>query len=213
MTGGESCNESGDKSQFKSNHEYRIHSPLLSHPQNKWARSRLFSSVFWGRREQTPEGKTMFFNPTLIWFLIGLGLVLVEFLLPGIILVFFGVGAWIVSLTTFLGVTGSLQSQLLLFALASVVLLFSLRKWVRSRFLGFVSSEQEPVANLDEFAGSTVLVVQNIVPDSSEGRVEFKGAQWSAVADEVIEKGQLAVIRSVNGITLIVEASPGEEKS
>ena len=48
----------------------------------------------------------MDFNPVLIWFLIGLALVLSEFMLPGIILVFFGLGAWAVCLTTWMGLTG-----------------------------------------------------------------------------------------------------------
>ena len=39
-----------------------------------------------------------------IWFLIGLGLVLAEFAVPGVILVFLGVAAWIVALLDWAGV-------------------------------------------------------------------------------------------------------------
>ncbi len=152
----------------------------------------------------------MSFSPTLIWFLVGLALVLVEVAAPGVILVFFGLGAWIVALTTQVGLTGSLASQLLVFTIASVALLFTLRKWVRSRFLGHVSDEQNPAANLDEFAGQTVIVVREILPGSLEGKVEYKGAQWNAIAEETIAEGERAVITGVDGITLLVHAPSGE---
>ena len=155
----------------------------------------------------------MSISPTLIWFLVGLALILVEFAVPGVILVFFGVGAWVVALTTWLGLTGSLEIQLLLFAIASVVLLFSLRRWVRSRFLGHLSGEQDPTTNLDEFTGKSVIVVQDIVPDGVEGRVEFKGAEWRAVSNEAIAKGRLVEITGVDGITLEVKTPQEEEKS
>ncbi|MBW1855703.1 MAG: hypothetical protein JRJ00_13650 [Deltaproteobacteria bacterium] len=42
------------------------------------------------------------FNPTTVWFVLGLILALSEFAVPGVILIFFGVGAWIVAATTYL---------------------------------------------------------------------------------------------------------------
>jgi membrane protein implicated in regulation of membrane protease activity len=155
----------------------------------------------------------MALNPIVIWFLLGLALILVEFMLPGIILVFFGCGAWLVALTTWLGLTNSLWSQLLLFAISSILLLFSLRHWVRSRFLGFMSDEQDPAVDLDEFTGREVPVLVSIEPGSREGRVEFKGAEWKAVADTTIAKGQLARILAIDGITLKVAATTEEEES
>jgi membrane protein implicated in regulation of membrane protease activity len=152
----------------------------------------------------------MSISPTLIWFLAGLALVLVEFMMPGVILVFFGFGAWIVALTTYLGMTGSLGSQLLVFAISSLILLFSLRRWVQSRFLGHTSSEQNPVDNLDEFTGTKVQVVQEIVPGSVKGRVQFKGADWNAVSDVAIPRGEMAEIVDVDGITLKVKPSSEE---
>ncbi len=155
----------------------------------------------------------MTINPMLIWFLVGLALILVEFALPSIILVFFGLGAWTVVLTTLVGITGSLWSQLLVFAAASVLLLFGLRRWVRSRFLGHKSGEQDPDIDLDDFTGQRVPVVRRIEPGSVEGRVEFKGAEWKAIANTAIAEGQLAKIVAVEGITLRVVALPEEDRS
>jgi len=39
-----------------------------------------------------------------IWFIAGLVLILLEFVVPGVILVFFGAGAWVVALGMWLGV-------------------------------------------------------------------------------------------------------------
>ena len=66
-------------------------------------------------------------TPELFWFLLGLVLLLAEFALPGIIIMFFGIGAWITALTTWLGITTGAASQNMVFGLSSVLLLFVLR--------------------------------------------------------------------------------------
>ena len=150
----------------------------------------------------------MEFSPVLIWFLVGLALIILEFFLPGIILVFFGVGAWIASLTTWLGVTEGQASQLLVFAVSSVVLLIVLRRRVRGRFLGHASADQNPNVDLDEFSGKPVTVTVDIAAGHPGGRVEFKGAGWAAAAEEDIPAGEQAVITRIEGLTLHV-ARPG----
>ena len=151
-------------------------------------------------------------NPTTAWFIAGTVLALLEFAAPGIILIFFAVGAWIVALTTWLGITGSLESQLLVFAVSSVVLLVSLRRWIKGKFYGHVTGVQSPDENLDEFTGRPVKVLEDVVPGRPGGKVEFKGAVWSAVSDEAIGKNEMAVITAVEGISLkIARAGQGGE--
>lgn len=146
----------------------------------------------------------MAIDPVLLWFIIGLVLTLLEFFVPGVILVFFGAGAWVVSIATYLGLTISFESQLLLFAVASVLLIVSLRKWIKGKFYGYVTGVQDPEKNLDEFTGKIVTVLEDIVPGRQDGRVELKGAAWNAVSDEHINKGDVVVITGVDGITLRV---------
>ena len=145
----------------------------------------------------------MDFNPVLIWFLAGLALVLFEFTVPGVILVFFGIGAWITSLTTWVGLTPGWTSQLLTFAVSSVLMLVFLRRWFRARFFGHLTGGQNPLDNLDEFAGQVVVVTSDIDPVGG-GKVEFKGADWSARCTSPLAKGDRAVVEKVDGITLIV---------
>jgi membrane protein implicated in regulation of membrane protease activity len=144
-------------------------------------------------------------DPLLVWFLIGLVLVLSEFMLPGIILVFFGLGAWITCLTTWAGLTDGLAGQLLVFAVSSILLLVLLRRWFRARFLGHKAGEQDPFANLDDFTGETVTVIEDV--SAAGGRVEFKGAAWSARSASEIPAGTRATVVAVEGITLVVEPS------
>ena len=146
----------------------------------------------------------MTFNPVLIWFLAGLALILFEFMVPGIILVFFGIGAWITALTTWAGLTGGWTSQLLTFSISSVVLLVLLRRWFRARFFGHLTGGQDPNENLDEFKGQVVTVTAAIDP-ASGGKVEYKGADWSARSTAALGIGSRAVIESIDGITLVVK--------
>ena len=141
-------------------------------------------------------------SPEIVWFICGAVLVLLEFVVPGVVLVFFGLGAWIVALATHAGETKTIASQLLLFAGSSVVLLFALRRYVKSRFSGFVGERQAPDKNLDEeFIGKSVLVLEEISP-SIPGKVEFKGAPWRAESADSLKQGEYGLIEKVDGLTL-----------
>jgi membrane protein implicated in regulation of membrane protease activity len=146
-------------------------------------------------------------SPTLMWFLAGLALALLELAVPGVILVFFGLGAWIVALTTAVGITPSLASQPIVFIIISLASLLLLRRWIRNRFLGFEADTHDGTADLNDFVGRTVKVTRAITPGSREGRVEFKGAEWTAIAEEAFAKGDLAEIVGMDGITLKVGKS------
>jgi len=147
----------------------------------------------------------MEFNPTTVWFLLGLILALLEFAIPGVILVFFGIGAWVVAASTYLGLTGSIESQVLLFSIASIVLLFSLRRWIKGKFYGHVSDVQDLTQNLNEFIGKKVLVIKDVIPEKPGGKVEFKGSTWNAVSDEYIKNGDWVTIIETDGITLKIK--------
>ena len=150
--------------------------------------------------ELMPDQKTIF-DPVLLWFLLGLALIFLEFVVPGVILVFFGIGAWAAAITAYFGLTGSFQSQLLLFAVTSILLLVALRNWIKGKFYGHVGDVQDQTKNLDEFTGQSVIVVQEVIPNKMEGAVEFKGAKWRAVSDEHLKEGEIAIITNVDGIT------------
>ena len=142
-------------------------------------------------------------TPAQIWFLVGLVLVLGEFVTPGVILVFIGLGAWLVSLTTWLGWTGSLASQMMVFAVASQVLLIGLRRVFKSWLMGFSKTNPDASRDLDEFIGKSVRVM-SAFESGVPGKVEFKGASWTAESDEPMQPGDTAVIMAVEGLCLKV---------
>ncbi|NRB76465.1 MAG: NfeD family protein, partial [Verrucomicrobiales bacterium] len=92
-------------------------------------------------------------DSAIIWFLIGLGLILAEFAVPGVILVFIGAAAWVVALLDWMGVD-SLSVQLWVFGLVSVGLVVFARRYVKSWFTGKESNGASDVD--EEFVGQVV---------------------------------------------------------
>ena len=148
-----------------------------------------------------------FLKPELIWFLVGLLLLIFEFMLPGLIIAFFGVGAWLVALLCLLSdyVQGSINTQLIIFILASVLSLLCLRRWLKGIFMGHIVSKQDMTENLEEFMGQRAVVIETITPKAG-GKVEFHGTNWVAQADAEIAEGAVVEIIGKENITLKVKA-------
>jgi len=144
-----------------------------------------------------------FLKPELIWFLVGLFLLISEFVMPGLIIAFFGIGAWIVALICLL-TDISLNTQLLIFIVSSVLSLLLLRKWLKGIFMGHIVSKQDIRENLDDFVGQKAVVKERIVPKAG-GKVEFRGTDWAAEADVEIAEGAVVEIIGKENITLRVK--------
>lgn len=142
-------------------------------------------------------------TPELVWFVGGVVLMLLEFAVPAVVLVFFGLGAWVTALTTSMGLTEGSASQLLVFAGASVFLLVVLRRYIRNRFSGFIGERQTPDLNLDEFTGKNTVILEDVAP-GKPGKAEFKGAPWRAESRDTLKTGEMGTIEKVDGLTLIL---------
>ncbi len=148
-------------------------------------------------------------KPELIWFLIGLILMLMEFATPGFIIFFFGVGAWLVALIC-LFADISLNIQLIIFLVASVLLLVSLRKWMRTVFVGYKKYGKSSDDDMAEFVGKRAVVTKRIDPVAG-GKIEFHGTSWSAETnDGPIEEGAVVEITGKHGLTLTVQRLSGK---
>jgi len=144
----------------------------------------------------------MIAEPFVLWFLTGLVLALLEFAAPGLVLIFFGFGAWAVALTVWLGWTPALASQLAVFAFASALLLLVLRRFCRGWFAG-LSSAGDAQSTEEEFLHKEARVLVAIVP-GQPGKVEFKGASWNARAESPLNPGDTAIIVGRDGLQLQV---------
>lgn len=128
------------------------------------------------------------FAPWLIWFVAGVILAFVELMAPGIIIIFFGIGCWLVAAVLIIYPI-TLTQQILLFIIASILSLVFLRKWFMKIFKGMSSNKVQ--GDYDDFPkGAKVEVVAPISPRET-GRIKFRGTLWDAVSDEVIEKGEI----------------------
>lgn len=145
----------------------------------------------------------MTWDPVLIWFLVGLAFILAEFLIPGVIMVFFGIGAWLTALAIKLGLASGWTPQLLIFSFSSVLMLFVLRRWFRARFFGKVGESLNSEDDLDGLAGHQVIVTAAIETDRT-GEVEYRGSTWQARSETPLAVGTPAVIVRTEGIALII---------
>lgn len=143
----------------------------------------------------------IFLKPEVIWFIIGLVLLILEFILPGVVIIFFGIGAWVT--TIFILIFGiSLNYQLVVFISTSLLSLALLRKFIKTLIYNRKGSDLESI--LEEFIGKTA-VVQSEIKLGSQGKIEFKGSNWEAVSDQEIKKGEVVKIISKDSIVMKVE--------
>ncbi|MDF1823486.1 MAG: NfeD family protein [Verrucomicrobiales bacterium] len=141
-------------------------------------------------------------DSAIIWFLIGLGLIVAELAIPGVILVFIGIAAWIVAILDWCGVD-SFSVQLWVFGLASLGLVIFARRYVKDWFRGAETTSGGGVD--EEFLGKIVTVVKPIEVGDF-GTVELKGAQWKAFSTTAFKEGDRVEVVARDNITLEVKS-------
>ena len=139
-----------------------------------------------------------------LWLSSGIFLTAIEFLVPGLVMVFVGLGALTVALGMHLGYIDEIVQQFITFFISSIIYLLTLRFLV----LKFVPSvnRKENIDEDEEVIGSIVELVADI--NSGEfGRVEHSGSSWQARAegDQTILKGEQVKIIGRDNITWIVQ--------
>lgn len=141
-------------------------------------------------------------SPILIWFLVGLVLILMEFVIPGLVIVFFGVGAWVVTILVSIFPGMAVWVQLMIFTIFSVTALVLLRRSLKKRF--FDVDEGAETDKIDDFIGHTALV-EKAISKNMNGKITFKGVSWEAISEKDIEAGATVRIIGKDSIKLKVE--------
>jgi membrane protein implicated in regulation of membrane protease activity len=141
-------------------------------------------------------------SAAVIWFIIGFILFILEFVVPGLILFFFGLGAWIVAIVS-LFYNVSLNEQMIIFVISSIASILLLRKW-----LSKIIWERKHSTELlqDEFIGKTGVAETQIRPGEN-GKIAFKGTSWQAASADIISKGENVIITGNESILLIVKST------
>lgn len=127
------------------------------------------------------------FSSYMVWFLVGLVFVLAELGAPGLILIFFGIGAWATAAVVFFWPL-ELAGQIGVFLLTSLLSLLILRRYAKKIFQGRTSQ----VANDDieqSDLGKTAHTTKAITPTEA-GEIKHRGTFWRAQAAQTIEVGQ-----------------------
>lgn len=141
----------------------------------------------------------------IIWLVLGAVFILLEFVVPGLIIVFLGMGALIVAALAHFGIIQFITYQVLSWAALSLILLLVLR----NRFAAiFPSLETRGYKREDEeIIGMSVDVVRDVSPENENGQVRLHGVIWKArsVSEETIRAGEKARIIKRDNLLLIVE--------
>ena len=141
------------------------------------------------------------FNSALIWVCIGFVFFVLEFAIPGFILFFFGIGAWLVAgICFFFDI--SINTQIILFIASSLLSVLLFRNWLRQRIGGSGVNFQQLE---DEYIGKVAKAETAIGPEKN-GKVEFRGASWEARSNDIIIAGENVVITETQSILLIVKS-------
>ena len=151
-----------------------------------------------------------FFKPEIIWCFIGIVMLMSEFICPGFVILFFGIGALAVALICVFAAI-SINAQILIFLAVSLIALFSLRKWVQNAFRGFTTCKNRMQKNIDSYVGETAKVVEEIKANST-GRIEFHGTTWNAISSTDIPKGTTVIIEEQNNLTFKVKPYGGHQE-
>lgn len=117
------------------------------------------------------------YDISTIWFISGIVLMVLEFLVPGGIVFFLGLSATIVALLLYIGlIEGWLQAFSVWF-IGSLVLLFSLRGVVH-KLLPSQRERSKTDEDLDAYNLPAEVVER--IPAKGEGRIAFRGSTWVA---------------------------------
>ncbi|MDY0189201.1 MAG: NfeD family protein [Desulfuromonas sp.] len=131
-----------------------------------------------------------YLTPWLLWFIGGIALAIFEVVVPGFILIFFGMGCWVVA-GLLLMFDLSVTQQAWIFLGSSVLSLLIMRRYVMNIF-GGDQHKEDHLLDLPQGTGKVV----EAIGEHSPGRVAWRGSFWPAQAEEAIAEGTPV---SING--------------
>ncbi|WP_027328323.1 NfeD family protein [Marinimicrobium agarilyticum] len=140
------------------------------------------------------------------WFIGGVVLMLLEFLLPGGIVFFLGLGATLVSLLLYTGLIEGWIQAFTAWFVGSLLLLFGLRGVVQKLIPAQVERGRTD-EDLDAY--DQIAEVAETIPAGGEGRINFRGSTWAARhyhEDRALEAGTRVRIVFRDNLLWTVEA-------
>lgn len=136
-----------------------------------------------------------------IWLIIAVVLIVLEMLTLDLVLLMAAGGALAAGLTA-LWITDNILIQVIVWAVVSLVLMLTLRKWALTKMRGEPSSN---ATNSDSYVGKSGTALTNVT--ATGGRIKFLGEVWTArtAHGEVISEGATVRVLEIDGATAIIE--------
>ena len=135
------------------------------------------------------------------WLVLGLVLAAAEMASAGgFYIIFFGVGALVVGLLSAVGLAGPVWMQTFLFSAISIASL----ALFRSRLLKMMQPDPQ-APSVDALVGEVAIATEDVAAGSI-GKVELRGASWSARNDAgvIVTRGTRCRVTGVDGLMLHV---------
>ena len=125
----------------------------------------------------------------LIWFLVGVCFLIAEFTMPTFIMFFFALGAGIVSIVS-VYYNLSINSQIILFALSSVISLVLLRNYMKNIFKGDESKGKDKYFDNSIDSNKNIAIVSKTIQPNNFGEIKYKGTFYKAQSENSIDEGK-----------------------
>ena len=146
-------------------------------------------------------GSTLFVNMAVVWLTAMIALLIVEAIVPGLVSIWFAIGAFAALISALLG--APLWLQVVWFLAVSVATLVLTRPLAQR----YVNSRVQPT-NADALIGRDCVVTENIDNLAGTGAVKIDGKVWTARAENENDryaKGDVVKAVKIEGVKLIVK--------
>ena len=141
-------------------------------------------------------------DPQYWWLIAGILLLLVEIFTPGFFAASLGIGAFSAAVVAYFD--GSMEWQLLVFSIFSILSIFLLRPIIKKHMY----DTKDVKTNADALIGRVGTVIKEIDPATNQGRCAIDGDEWQFIfSDEEmrIEIGKKVRVIQRDSIILTVE--------
>lgn len=136
------------------------------------------------------------------WWILALGLVILETLLPGTFFLWMGISAIVLGLLAYLIPAMGWETQLMLFAILSLISIVGWRMWQRKH----PDESDQPMLNRrsEQYIGRVFTLETPIV--NGFGKVRVGDTLWRVKGDELPD-GTRVKVTAADGVVLVVESA------
>ncbi|MEI6091952.1 MAG: NfeD family protein [bacterium] len=134
----------------------------------------------------------------IYWIIAGLLMLLLELIIPGVVIGFFGAGALLAGLIGWI-FDIPWQAEVIIFLVSSLLMIQFMRKYIIKKF-----NKKDLSGEIEDIIGAEAVVAVKITPQEP-GKVQFRSSLWKAESDEEIAPETRVRIIGKRSIVLIVK--------